>query len=133
MTVLTGEQQEAYRLIASGHNVAVLGQAGTGKTCLVRETVRRLRAMGKRVSVTASTGMAARQYDDGTTLHHWSGIQDGRYHNVELLRRLESAENQTVSSRIKDTDVLIVDEISMISRKIFEQVKLVKILLHLKT
>lgn len=130
MSLLTAEQQEAFDAIASGHNVTLMGQAGTGKTFLVREAVSRLRNAGKTVAVTASTGMAARQYaqQGGTTIHHWAGMLDGRYDNQYLLRRLEAADDQSVIKRINETDVLLIDEISMISAKTFEQVSLVSYL-----
>ncbi|KAL5018159.1 hypothetical protein ScPMuIL_003881 [Solemya velum] len=121
MTVLNDEQQRAFALMASGHNVAILRQAGTGKTMLVREGVKRLRERGKCVTVTASTGMAARQYKDATTVHHWAGLLDGRYDNKELLSRIRASEDQSIVERIKTADSLVIDEISMISSKTFEQ------------
>ena len=38
------DQLQAYQLALSGHNLLILGQAGTGKTCL---TTKRLRHRGK--------------------------------------------------------------------------------------
>ncbi|KAL5013840.1 hypothetical protein ScPMuIL_008110 [Solemya velum] len=125
MTVLNDEQQRAFAVMASGHNVAILGQAGTGKTMLVREGVKRLRERGKCVTVTASTGMAARQYKDATTVHHWAGLLYGRYDNKELLSRIRASEDQSIVERIKTADILVIDENSMISSKTFEQVEFV--------
>ena len=34
--ILSAEQDNAYQLIRSGHNVAVLGHAGSGKTFFIR-------------------------------------------------------------------------------------------------
>jgi hypothetical protein len=39
----------------------------------------------KKVAVTATTGMASTQLGfEVTTLHHWSGILDGRYSILQL-------------------------------------------------
>ncbi|XP_074649009.1 uncharacterized protein LOC141904325 [Tubulanus polymorphus] len=60
------------------------------------------------------------------TLHSWSGIQDGRYSKSELSHRfLHDSSFSNVKSAISETEVLIIDEISMISRHVFEQVEYV--------
>jgi archaellum biogenesis ATPase FlaH len=51
---------------------------------------------------------------------HCAGILDGRYSSEEALRRV-LAEQET-ADRLQTTDVLIIDEISMISARGFDQV-----------
>ena len=65
--------------------------------------------VGKRVSVTSSTGIAATHYGDlgACTLHKWGGLHDGRYQNSELLHSILTDEHFG--------DVLVIDEISMVS------------------
>ena len=38
----------------------------------------------RRIAITGTTGMASLNFTDGTTLHHWAGLMDGRY-DTEVL------------------------------------------------
>lgn len=79
------------------------------------------------VAVTATTGMASLQIGHGaTTLHHWAGILDGR-HTYEKLAELFDNDDQfsNAKKRIEEADTLIIDEISMLSLKVFEMVEFV--------
>ena len=80
-----------------------------------------------RVAVTATTGMASLQLGpDATTLHHWAGIVDGRYTNQKLVELFGNDDQFAgAKKRIRETDCLVVDEISMLSLKIFEMVEFV--------
>ncbi|XP_067653275.1 uncharacterized protein [Haliotis asinina] len=109
----------------NGHSLVAIGQAGTGKTVLIKKIDRRLRKNGKTVSITASTGMASRQFQHGRPLHQWAGLSDGRFSNVELSTLLLTDEKRHVLDRNRSTDVLIIDEIRMISRKVFDQLEFV--------
>lgn len=57
--------------------------SGTGKTVLLREIINFLGGPGRRVAVTASTGIASINIS-GTTLHSWAGIGLGK----ESVKRL---------------------------------------------
>ena len=79
----------------------------------------------KRVAVTATTGMASTQLGfDSTTLHHWSGILDGRY-SLPQLKELFDHDDKFAAAklRIEKTECLMIDEISMLSKKILELVE----------
>ena len=74
----------------------------------------------KIVAVTASTGMAALAVH-GTTINHWAGIMDGRYSKEKVVKMLD----ETTIRRIKETDILILDEIGMVSASIFKKLEYV--------
>ncbi len=102
-------QVEALAILESGQSVLLTGAAGAGKTYLLSEFIRRARADGKAVAVTATTGLAATHLN-GTTIHAWSGIGvrdalDGMFYNKISKQRAEL---------ITRADVLIIDEISML-------------------
>lgn len=91
-----------------------------------REIIRQL-AQTRNVAVTATTGMASLQLGfQASTLHHWSGIRDGRY-TYDELRDLLDNDDMFVSarSRIESAQSLIIDEISMLSRRTFEMLEFV--------
>ena len=84
--------------------------------------------VGKHVSVTSSTGIAATYYGDlgACTLHKWGGLHDGRYQNSELLHLILTDEHfGDVKGRILNTDVLVIDEISMVSNRTLSQVEFI--------
>ncbi|XP_033731754.1 ATP-dependent DNA helicase PIF1-like [Pecten maximus] len=119
MMVLTDDQQECLKVVKDGHSFVILGQAGTGKSVLVSEIFNQLSGTGKHVQITATTGIAASQFPSGRTLHSWVGILDGRFSNREAAERVSNDEN--TAQRIRKTNTLIIDEISMLSAKLFDQ------------
>lgn len=85
------------------------GPAGAGKTYVLNQFIKFAKHEGKQISVTATTGLAATHLG-GTTIHSWSGIgvNDVLYPNM--------ADNLAKGRKeiIQKTDVLIIDEISML-------------------
>lgn len=83
--MLDEDQELAFRL-SNCHNLIISGQAGTGKTYLVKRIVRHW-TNEKKIAIVCSTGIASTQYGDrgATTLHKWTGIEDGRHVTEELF------------------------------------------------
>ena len=122
-TTLENEQRLALDRVLEGHNLLLLGQSGTGKSFLVKEMEKSLKTRGKQVFMTGTTGVASLNVG-GITIHSWSGIGDGRYGNDELVRKLETDEHfSKYKENISKCDTLIVDEISMLSAKLFTQLE----------
>lgn len=84
------------------------GAAGTGKTFLLNNFIRQARAAGKKVSVTATTGLAATHLG-GNTIHSWSGLGLHDYLPDNFLERMSKTRKEVITR----SDVLIIDEISM--------------------
>ncbi len=93
----------------SGRSVLLTGAAGTGKTYTLNKFIRRAKARGLNVAVTATTGLAATHLN-GTTIHAWSGIG---VHD-ELDRRILNKLSKTRIDLINKADILVIDEISML-------------------
>src|SRR5258708_15459335 len=103
-------QRQALQVMLSGVSVFLTGAPGAGKTYVLNEFVRRSERLGKRVAVTASTGIAA-THIGGSTIHSWSGlgIRDVlTSHDKEMLLA-----NAKLQKRYLSTDILVVDEVSM--------------------
>jgi predicted ATPase len=62
-----------HQLVKQGRNVLLTGQAGTGKSTLLRNEIN---ADDETVAITASTGIAALNIS-GSTIHRWSGMMLG--------------------------------------------------------
>lgn len=103
------DQELALCILLSGHSALVTGAAGTGKTYLLNNFITQARAMGKKVSVTATTGLAATHLN-GSTIHAWSGIGIHDELPSGFFERLSKTRRDTIAK----TDILIIDEISML-------------------
>jgi len=104
-------QQQALKILLSGHNVFLTGQPGSGKTYLLNEYVNLAKKLKRKVAVTATTGIAATHLN-GITVHSWSGIGIKDRLNSEDILRLSS--NKKLIDRYKYADVLVIDEVSML-------------------
>lgn len=102
-------QAEAMALLESGRSVLLTGAAGTGKTYVLNEFIRRAKKRGLSVAVTATTGLAATHLN-GTTIHAWSGIGVSDEFDRRRVRDLGKQRQEL----IRKGDVLIIDEISML-------------------
>jgi len=99
----------ALEIMLSGESVLLTGSAGAGKTFVLNQFIRIAKSEGKHVSVTATTGLAATHLG-GTTIHSWSGIGI----SDELRSGFVENMSKTRQEIIEKTDVLIIDEISML-------------------
>jgi len=108
-------QIKAFELIRDGHNVFITGSGGCGKTFLVNRVASELGAELE-VSVTSSTGITALNFKGGRTLFSFMGfsIFPATQTSKWVRRYPKNVE------RIQNCDLLIIDEISMISDKTLE-------------
>jgi ATP-dependent DNA helicase PIF1 len=117
---LSLEQEVALQHYNNGSNVFVTGPGGTGKTHLIREIYRAACNANKQIYVTALTGCAAvLLHCKATTLHSWAGIGLGAAPVEDLLTKIRK--NKQTLARWKRTDVLVIDECSMLSQQLFEK------------
>lgn len=112
-------QNEALNILKSGANVFLTGEPGSGKTHTVNQYVSHLRGFGVAPAITASTGIAA-THISGMTIHSWSGIGVKKFLSEYDLDRI--LQNKRVFNRVRGACVLIIDEISMLSKETFAMV-----------
>ncbi|NCC20504.1 ATP-dependent endonuclease, partial [Candidatus Saccharibacteria bacterium] len=103
------DQELALAIMRAGYSVLLTGAAGTGKTHLLNSFIAGARADGRKVSVTATTGLAATHLG-GNTIHSWSGIGVQDTLPEYFFDRLSKTRRDVIAK----TDVLIIDEISML-------------------
>lgn len=105
------QQAQALAVMLESNSVFLTGPPGSGKTYILNQYVRRATATGKVVAVTASTGIAA-THIGGTTIHSWSGL--GIRDQLNARDRQQLSGNGKLVKRYNSTDVLVIDEVSML-------------------
>ena len=104
-------QKTALEIMLSGANVFLTGAPGAGKTFVLNDFIQAARDDGKKVAVTASTGIAA-SHIGGTTIHSWSGTGIRETISKEDLQMY--ANNTRLRKRYNKADILVIDEVSML-------------------
>ncbi len=99
----------ALEIMLSGESVLLTGPAGAGKTFVLNQFIKLAKGEGKHVSVTATTGLAATHLG-GTTIHSWAGIGVADFLPQGFAEHIAKGRREI----IEKTDVLIIDEISML-------------------
>jgi ATP-dependent DNA helicase PIF1 len=117
---LCPEQKALVDIILSGRNVFYTGSAGCGKSTVLRAFVKALRAQERNVRIVAPTGRAAVDIG-GTTLHAFAGLTpDALKFPLDKLRQKAFA--KALYKRFRETEVLVIDEISMVENHFLERV-----------
>jgi len=110
-------QATALNILKTGKNVFITGSAGTGKTYLLQQYIQYLKERRIYPTIVAPTGIAA-SHLKGQTIHSFFalGIRDTVVDNgyVEFLLA-----KSYLKSRFSKLQVLIIDEVSMVSPEIF--------------
>lgn len=111
MITFNEKEQGILDLAVQGVNIFLHGPAGTGKTTLIIEMRKRFKEKNIRYAITATTGAAASNLG-GSTLHSFAGIGLGTQKAEELYEKV--ARNNKYMKRWKETQVLVIDEVSML-------------------
>lgn len=121
---LSHSQYDVLKTVSQGYSVFFTGAAGTGKSYILRILKETYERLGKHanVSFTAPTGVAACNIS-GLTIHSWAGIGFGDGDIEKLIEKVRK--NQMARTRWKDTHVLVIDEISMLSGEIFDKLDVI--------
>ena len=115
---LSKEQQLAFDKYVQGHNIFITGPGGSGKSALIKMINKHAHSQFKDIQVTALTGCAAVLLNcKAKTLHSWAGIGLGNGTIEELVTKIKK--NKFAKALWRQTQVLVVDEVSMLSLKLF--------------
>ena len=116
---LSKKQNDAYSLMAKGENVFLTGSAGTGKTACIKMFIK-IYKQNKIMGVTSTKGISALLFG-GATLHSYLGIGLGACSVESMYKKLCSRPH--LRNRWRDMEVLIIDEISMLSPMLFDKLE----------
>lgn len=119
ISTFSEDQRRAFEAYREGKNVFITGPGGYGKSYLIKAIVNHAQREHKKVSVCAMTGCAAVLLDcEATTLHSWARIGIAKGAPEDILTFL--VKNRHCATNWQQTAVLIVDEVSMMSKQLFD-------------
>ena len=108
--------------LKSNKNVFLTGGAGVGKTTITRDVIKAYEEDAKKVAKLASTGMAATLIG-GQTLHSFLDLGiASNLQELELNGKLEISKK--IKKLIHSMDLIVIDEISMVSDTLLDMIKL---------
>lgn len=117
LDLLSDAQRRVLTLTRSQDSFFITGAAGTGKSFILDEIVEQVRGEeGRTIALTSSTGNSAYNIG-GVTVYSFAGIGLGQGSLEEVLRRVRKNSRAVLAWR--KTDVLVIEEISMISKDLF--------------
>jgi ATP-dependent DNA helicase PIF1 len=120
MVTFSKEQDCAYKLYKDKKNVFVTGPGGSGKSELIRNIYKDAIAIQKNIKVTSLTGASALLLEcKATTIHSFFGIGSTLKGSINYLTN-RALLKKRVKTQLNELDILVVDEISMMSGKLFD-------------
>jgi ATP-dependent DNA helicase PIF1 len=130
VSTLSPSQRQAHDAALAGRNLFITGSAGTGKSYLLKHIYNSLTISGRKVHVTALTGCAAYLLSEDmgvkvNTIHSWAGIGYGDKDTETYIKDI--AKNYPLRQRWRSADVLIIDEVSMMSAEMFDKLAAIAI------
>ena len=112
--LLDKKQLLAYNSFKNGYNLFITGGAGSGKSFLIESFKNYInKETNKIITITSTTGISALNID-GITIHSWAGIEaNTNFENIDNFVK-KIINNYNKLNNYLFTDVLIIDEISML-------------------
>lgn len=121
---LSNEQLISIDKFNNGDSFFLTGEAGTGKTFIIKKFNEIAISNQKNIKITALTGVAALLLDcNACTIHSFCGIGTGKKTKEQLLFKINS--KKEVLKKIKNIEILIIDEVSMMSLELFNKLNFI--------
>src|SRR5579872_1788118 len=112
-------KQKIYKeVFINKRNIFLSGLGGTAKSQAILCIKRDSELKNKICNITSTTGISAINVN-GQTIHRFSGIKLGDKPFSEITKNI-AYYNKNCIKRIKECEILIIDEISMLGQRTFE-------------
>ena len=121
--ILSEEQNKVIEDVLSGSNVLLLGSAGCGKSLLIQHITEFYQDNNLNIGVVATTACAALLIN-GKTIHSYLGIGLAK-ETPEILANNILYKYKSKVKTLKELDILIIDEVSMLSGELLSKISAV--------
>ena len=118
--ILNKRQQKAFDEFLKNKNIFITGPAGTGKSITLSKIINYCKENNKKIGITATTGSAALLIG-GKTIHSYLGIGRADKTAYELFEDIRYKYKHTLI-KIKELEILIIDEISMMDSDLLDKI-----------
>jgi len=116
---LSDKQQIAFDIVSRGENVFITSAAGGGKSYFIKMVYKQFKE-SKNIAITSTTGTSAILIN-GVTLYSYLGIGLGNSDVSSLFLMIKK--RREILKRWRDLNILVIDEISMLSPVLFDKLE----------
>ena len=117
--MLNEKQQLGFTRFTEGCNLFLTGLGGSGKTHLLNEIIQNCRENDIKFGITSSTGISA-THINGTTIHSYLKLGIGTTNVYKTYHKIK--DNFPLYRKLIRLELLIIDEISMINKYLFNKI-----------
>lgn len=116
---LSQDQCEAVASFNAGYNMLITGPGGSGKSFLIKHLKELAINSGKNIQICAMTGCASVLLQcKAKTLHSWGGLGIANGNSKDIIKHVARSKHK--KNVWKTNDILVIDEVSMMSKKMFD-------------
>lgn len=120
LDTLNSDQKRVFDMMVKGENIYLAGNAGTGKSYLIKAFIEYCEKNKINILKSASTGIAAVGIE-GVTVHSLFKLGGDDLHTVNLVKEVTGLPGK-VKKVLEVADILLIDEISMMRIDLFDRV-----------
>lgn len=117
---LNADQKRVFDKMVQGNNIYLAGNAGTGKSYLIKAFIEYCEKHKIKILKSASTGIAAVGIE-GVTVHSLFKLGGNDLHTINLVKEVKSIPDKA-KKVLSIAEVLLIDEISMMRIDLFDRI-----------
>ena len=118
---LSETQKKAFKLFQEKKNLVILSSGGTGKSFCIKVMEESVKNTDRKMQLCSTSGISSYNIG-GMTIHSFMGIGTGDLDIQTLINKV--VRKKMYRDRIQEIDILVIDEISMLSASLMEKLNI---------